>query len=238
MVVNYKHNAAIHRPQAATKRSLGHLATWGPVCGVGAGDRPILHPPNLHNGLQGLPAPLLPLRGWGGHCPNWPLLLSQVSIRFDLGGPSYLLLWWCYQEHEEDKCPFHPVEGTGWGRCSFTRKQHPSLTICRRAGTGGMFSGPARLPPVLHPTHRLLSLLSPVGSPAEHLLRRPGSLLPGVSPQHMEPDPIFRRHVGMSAGSHELPGIPRPGIQEAGRTQFRQADADRPRSELPGLRTS
>lgn len=40
MVVNYKHNAAIHRPQAAAKRSLGHLATWGPVCGVGAGADP------------------------------------------------------------------------------------------------------------------------------------------------------------------------------------------------------
>lgn len=236
MVVNYKHNAAIHRPQAAAKRSLGHLATWGPVCGVGAGDRPILHPPNLHNGLQGLPAPLLPLWGWGGHCPNWPLLLSQVSIRFDLGGPSYLLLWWCYQEHEEDKCPFHPVEGTWWGRCSFTRKQHPSLTVCRRAGTGGVFSGPRGFP---SPASNAQAPFSRLQWGVQLSISRGGlGACCLVSPHHTEPDPIFRRHVGMSAGSHELPGIPRPGIQEAGRTQLRQADADRPRSELPGLRTS
>lgn len=68
IVVNYKQNAAVHRPQAMASESRG-LGLW-PLegqCAGGVGSPPLLHSPKLHT-ESGVGHSQLPLQCWLGPC--------------------------------------------------------------------------------------------------------------------------------------------------------------------------
>lgn len=135
------------------ERGLGHLAIWGPGCGVGPGDRPLLCPHNLHNELRACLSFNFP-----GNAGVVTAPLSSLHPHLACG-VFFFFLWWYFREHEEGSC--HALRGALCGGGVFeVKEQLPSLTKCARGRKGRQAVGPQGPCGVPHCTIHLLFLIS------------------------------------------------------------------------------